>query len=158
MTNFQISNNVTQIHICKYFEKHEAHLIRQHIKLPSSIPTMGPTCQTFYNNNKKTHTYQTHNYVFSHIETYYLKHGIKLIFCFLKHVFLQHFLNHSFHIILNNNTRNLQPTGLAIQVMILLLFFSQSCTLDLKSSFFLHPFFFGIFFHQQHISINLYFF
>ena len=31
----------------------------------------------------KTHTYQTHNYDFSHIETYCLKNGTKHIFCLM---------------------------------------------------------------------------
>ena len=68
-------------------------------------------CQFFKN---KTHVYQTNNYVFSHTETYYLKYdylkyGTKHILCFMNtlNVFLQHFLNHNFHIILNNDTINL---------------------------------------------------
>ena len=59
---------------------------------------------------KKMHTYPTHNYVFSHTETCYLKHNTKHFFFlheYYKQVFLQHFLNHSFRIILNNDIRNL---------------------------------------------------
>jgi len=35
---------------------------------------------------KIKHTYQTHNYVFSHIKTCYLKHDTKHIFCFINTV------------------------------------------------------------------------
>ena len=37
-----------------------------------------------------------------------------------KYVFSQYFLNHSFHIILNNDTKNIQPNGL-MTVMFLVL-------------------------------------
>ena len=37
----------------KYFEKHGAHLIRQHRKFPSSIPTRGSTCQLKKKKKKK---------------------------------------------------------------------------------------------------------
>ena len=91
-------------------------MVRQHIKLQFSIPTKGLTCH-FLNLKKKTHTH-THipstQLCFSHNETCYLKHGTKQNFFFLyeycKHMFSQHFLNHNFHIILNNDTRNLQPS------------------------------------------------
>ena len=58
--------------------------------------------------------YQTHNYVFSHTKTCYLKHSIKHIVCFMNIVntyFYNIFLNHNFLIILNNDTKNLQPNG-----------------------------------------------
>ena len=71
-----------------------------------------------------------------------LKHIIWNMIHFLLYEYYNHVFFHIFHIILNNNTRNFQPTGLTIQVMILLLFFSQSCTLEFKFSFFLYLFFF----------------
>ena len=37
----------------KYFEKHGAHLTRQHRKFPSSIPTRGSTCQLKKKKKKK---------------------------------------------------------------------------------------------------------
>ena len=49
-----------------------AHFIKQHIMLSFSIPTKEPTCQFLKKN--------THNYVFSHTKTCYLKHNIKHIF------------------------------------------------------------------------------
>ena len=141
LASFQISNNVSQWHICKYFQKHGAHLIKQHIKLLSSIPTMGPLVNFLLKKN----THNKYTIMFFHT----LKHIIWNMVHFLLYEYYNHVFFHIFHIILNNNTRNFQPTGLAIQVMILLLFFSQSCTLEFKFSFFLyHFFFFWIFFHQ----------
>ena len=61
---------------------------------------------------KNTCTFQTYNYVYSHFKICYLKHGTKQIFLYykyFKHVFSQHFSNHNFHIILNNNTWKLLP-------------------------------------------------
>ena len=40
-------------------------------------------------------------------ETWYQTHI--LLYEYYKHVFQQHFLNHNFHFIINDNTRNLQP-------------------------------------------------
>ena len=48
-------------------------------------------CQFFKN---KIHVYQTNNYIFSHTETYYLKHDTKHIFCFMN---TGHTLNTCFH-------------------------------------------------------------
>ena len=50
--------------------------------------------------------------IFSHTntKTCYLKHDTKHIFCFVNTV-TQHFLNHIFYIILNNDTKNLQPNS-----------------------------------------------
>ena len=42
-------------------------------------------------------------------ETQQQTHFLLYVYC--KHVFSQLFLNHSFHIILNNDTRNFQPNG-----------------------------------------------
>ena len=97
--------------------------------------TVGPTptwldhmrkLALFSNNNNNTFTiffsfniyiyiyiYTKHTIMFfSHFKICYLKHGTKQIFLYyeyFKHVFSQHFSNHNFHIILNNNTWNLLP-------------------------------------------------
>ena len=91
----------------KYFEKHGAHLIRQHRKFPSSIPTRGSTCQLKKKKKKKAHIL-THNYVFSHIKTCYLKYGTKHIFCLM--IFTTLFKPQFSHYF-KQQYRNLQPNG-----------------------------------------------
>ena len=52
--------------------------------------------------------------MFFQTEICYLKYGKKHIFFlyeYCKHVFSQHLLKYSFHIILNNDTRNLQQNS-----------------------------------------------
>ena len=54
---------------------------------------------TFFKKNK--YMYQIHNYIFSYFKICYLKYDTKYIFLqyeYLKLVFSQYFLNHSFHI------------------------------------------------------------
>ena len=118
-TSFQISNNIAHWHFCKYFEKYGIRLIRQYIKLLLQFQLRGPLVNLkiyiyiYIYIYTHTHIPNTQLYFFTHwnmlLKTWYQTHFLLYEYC--KHVFSQYFLNHSFHIILNNDIRNLQPNG-----------------------------------------------
>ena len=93
-----------------------------------SFPPFSLTCTPLINVNKiiilvrklplkkkkKTYTYQTHNYIFSHFKICCFKHGAKNIFFlyeYFKYIFSQYFLNYNFRIILNKKNLKDYQTG-----------------------------------------------
>ena len=63
--SFYISNNIVRWHFCKYFEKDGAYLIRQHLKLPSSILARSPLVSFLLIKKKKgTHILNTQLFFF----------------------------------------------------------------------------------------------
>ena len=77
---FQFLNNITHIFthffIHTYFQKIQTTLLEHCYQSGAS----------FFNSNQGFHIYQTHNYVFLHIEICYLIHSTKHIFCFMNNI------------------------------------------------------------------------